>query len=109
MNHDRMFRVIVLGGLALVGPTACANAIGPSDGAADVPPDFPSELPVFIDAGAHTDSIDVVPDFPSELPARIDVPGDDTVSSHDAPPDRGAAEVGVEAGAPDFGFPIECA
>ena len=59
-----MYRVIVLGGLSLVGSTSCANSVGPDGGGdvaqdslTDVAPDFPRELPVFIDAG-HVDATD---------------------------------------------------
>jgi hypothetical protein len=65
MDNPRMFRVIVLGGISLVG--ACGGSIatgnqdsgfpvelGPPavDASADAPDtSFPSELPVFIDSG----------------------------------------------------------
>jgi hypothetical protein len=92
MERDRMFRVIVVGGLALVGPTACSSTVGTSD-ASDVTSDFPSELPVFIDAPSPTDATDV-PDmsFPTELPVFVDAGRDD-----------GVTDTGV-----DSGFPLEC-
>jgi len=56
MQDKRLFRVIVLGGIALVG---CGGDIAPQqdagvtkDAAADAPDvGFPSELPSFVEAG----------------------------------------------------------
>jgi hypothetical protein len=97
-----MFRVIVMGGLSLVGPAACASTTGPTDGA-DVTPDLPSELPVFVDAGPGPDAADVPPDFPCELPVFIDASND----AADAPVDASADGDAAEAAA-DSGFPLEC-
>ena len=91
-----MFKVIVLGGVALVGAQACGSEsstttsdAGVNDSAADT---FPGELPAFIDSGTDT-SADTASDagpetFPGELPTQIDT-GTDT------------------SDAPDDGFPPE--
>jgi len=66
---EKLFRVIVLGGLALVSHEACGGQTTSSDaGGGDATEEFPSELPVFIEASveATTDA------FPSELPTLID-------------------------------------
>ena len=73
--HDRMFKVIVLGGIGLVGCGGTAEPPFHDDGgsadAADgasvadaSQPDvvFPSELPVILDAGTKSDA------FPQEAP-----------------------------------------
>jgi hypothetical protein len=81
MNRDRMFQVLVVGGMALVGtaaPAACGGATSTDD--AGVPQDaageFPSELPAYVDARADTKAdgsiVDAPEEFPSELPAMID-------------------------------------
>lgn len=94
-----MFRVIVLGGLSLVAPTACSSTVGPGDAsdasaATDVRSDFPSELPVFVDVPPPRDATDAADiSFPTELPVVLDAGRDD-----------GVADTGVESG-----FPLECA
>ena len=91
-----MFRVIVVGGLSLVAPTACSSTVGPGDAsdARDVTSDFPSELPVFVDVPAPRDTSDAADtSFPSELPVFLDAGRDD-----------GVTDAGVESG-----FPLECA
>jgi hypothetical protein len=91
-----MFRVIVLGGIAIVGAQACGGSEStsggdatPSDGAADTSIDtnFPSELPSFIDTGtadsdASVDTNTTPETFPGELPSFIDT-GTDTGTSSD--------------------------
>lgn len=63
MNDPRMFRVIVLGGVALVGACGGSIATGTKDSG------FPSELgPPGIDAGADAPDTS----FPSELPVVVD-------------------------------------
>jgi hypothetical protein len=72
MNKDRMFHVLVVGGMTLVGTTVPAACGGDSstttsqDAGQDT--GFPSELPAFVDAGVH----DATSDFPSELPVFVD-------------------------------------
>ena len=72
-----MFRVIVLGGVALVGAQACGGqeSSGPADASTDATSEegtdtyFPGELPVFVDSG----TIDTAPEtFPGELPVFVD-------------------------------------
>ena len=98
MAHDRMFHVIVLGGMGLVacGGLATAN-IGAPDGSTEAAEDgFPAETKVFSDAFPNEGKVaDVSTDsFPSELPARTDA----FPSESDPAPDGG-----VDADA----FPIE--
>ena len=92
-----MFRVLVVGGLALVGAQACGGSEStsngdatPSEGGADTSIDtnFPSELPSFIDTGtAETDAgVDTATNpetFPGELPSFVDTGTADTGSSSD--------------------------
>jgi hypothetical protein len=70
VKPDRMFHVLVLGGIALVGGEGCGStgltfpskdaaadatsADGPSDAKTDEY--FPSELPAYVDAGSVTGS-----------------------------------------------------
>ena len=69
MASDKLFRVIVLGGVALVGGSRCSSATAAGDaadtgnaqetGSMDGPgPDnvFPAELPTFIDSGLRPDA-----------------------------------------------------
>ena len=78
MGEKRLFRVIVLGGIALVG---CGGDIVPqqdagpaADASGDASDDvaFPSELPSFVDAGpvpvvdAGAPDGDAAPSFPGE-------------------------------------------
>jgi hypothetical protein len=90
-----MFRVLVLGGIALVGDSACGGSTavqadaGAHDGA------FPSETNASSEAGADADSV-----FPSELPSSV--LGDASLGfPSEVPnyPDRDAArESGSDAG-----------
>ena len=80
-TRDRLFHVVVLGGLALVADQACGGAttdIGNQqrDGGTDAE-SFPSELPVFVDSGDGSSSSSS--GFPSELPVFVDagVPNQD--------------------------------
>jgi hypothetical protein len=78
MAEDRMFHVLVLGGIALVGsaPAACGGDVsspGDAGSSKDATEEFPSELPVFVDAGVR----DAVNEFPSELPVFVDSGIDD--------------------------------
>ena len=68
MDNARMFRVIVVGGIALVG--ACGGSTVASNDAG-----FPSELGA-PGKDASADSADT--SFPSELPAQIDAGIQDT-------------------------------
>ena len=70
---DKLFRVIVLGGLALVSHEAACGGQTTGDAGSDASEEFPSELPVFVEAGVHDASTQDAPDaFPSELPTLID-------------------------------------
>jgi hypothetical protein len=113
-----MFHVLVIGGIALLGPAGCGGqtatspGINVKDAAADTREDvfFPSELPSFVEAGREP--LDA---FPSELATIIDAgtadAGDD--AGEDAFPSE--LPVFVEAGTidatsdadVDAGFPIE--
>jgi len=77
-----MFRVLVLGGLALVSSQdACGSTTNPGDGgmgdAQQATDGFPSELPVILDAASNdARAADAAPAdaatsdaFPSELPS----------------------------------------
>jgi hypothetical protein len=103
-----MFRVIVLGGLSLVSPAACSSTVNDTD-ASDVAPDFPSELPVFVDVPTRTDATDTADmGFPSELPAPVDAGPPDAAA--DAGSDMGFPSelpAPIDAG-PETGFPLEC-
>jgi hypothetical protein len=72
MTRDRMFHVLVLGGIALVGGAeACGgDTVSIDDGGAvkDATGEFPSELPVYVEAGVR----DATSEFPSELPVFVD-------------------------------------
>jgi len=74
MPSDRMFRVLVLGGIALVGGTACGGSTGVQADAGAHEGGFPSELPPVPimgakpDASASSDS-DVDTGFPAETNA----------------------------------------
>jgi hypothetical protein len=90
---DRMFQVIVVGGIALA-TNACGGDVSTSadGGGSDTgnTDGFPSELPTTIDSGYDG--------FPSELPGMIDAgPGQDAAPDQDAGPSDAA---------PD-GFPSE--
>lgn len=89
----RMFRVIVLGGISLVGAQACGGQ--EASGATDALPDVPHANDAG-DSGQET--------FPSELPSFIDTGVVDTASDSGLAFDVGDA-------APDEtetdGFPIE--
>jgi len=65
MPRDRMFNVLVLGGIALVGASACGGTVSAHADAGSQDSGFPSELPVQVDA-AGIDS-----GFPSELGMMI--------------------------------------
>lgn len=73
-----MFRVLVLGGIALVAvENACGGQTQPADGGTDAaqnPDTFPSELPVMAEAGPPdaSDDADAADAFPSELPVQVD-------------------------------------
>ena len=70
--RDKLFRVIVLGGLALVSHEACGGQTS-TDAGSDATEDFPSELPAYVDVGVQdTSSNDAAEEFPSELPSPID-------------------------------------
>ncbi|HEY1954468.1 MAG TPA: hypothetical protein VGH28_02630 [Polyangiaceae bacterium] len=70
---DKLFRAIVLGGLALVSHEACGGQTSPGDAGNDAAEEFPSELPVYVDAGVQDVSAKDAPEeFPSELPTPID-------------------------------------
>ncbi len=52
-SGEAMFRVLVLGGLALTSQEACGSTPSPSDAGSDGAQNadsFPSELPVFVEA-----------------------------------------------------------
>jgi hypothetical protein len=66
---DKLFHVIVLGGLALIAHESCGGQTSGTDGGTDATEEFPSELPTFIDANAAETGQDA---FPSELPTVID-------------------------------------
>ena len=66
---DKLFRVIVLGGLTLIAHESCGGQTTNADGGADAAEEFPSELPTFVDASANETGPDA---FPSELPTLID-------------------------------------
>lgn len=78
---DKLFRVIVLGGIALVSHEACGGQTTIGDAGGDAAEEFPSELPTFIEAGledVHDASIqDAAEEFPSELPTSIDAGSSD--------------------------------
>jgi hypothetical protein len=78
-----MFRVLVVGGIALVGGNACGGSGSVSADAGAHDGVFPSELPVQSDASSRADS-EVDTGFPSETNAG---------SSSDA-----ASEGGLDAG-----------
>lgn len=77
MKRDRMFQVLVLGGIGLVGacggttsssadagpPVDAHDASSPDGGSSDG--HFPSELPVFVDAATDSPA-DVEAGFPIE-------------------------------------------
>ncbi len=72
---DKLYRVIVLGGLALVSHEACGGTTTTGDAGSDAAEEFPSELPTPTDASfqdVHDASADVAEEFPSELPTQID-------------------------------------
>ena len=69
---DKLFRVIVLGGLALVSHEACGGQTT-GDAGSDATEEFPSELPAYLDVGVQdANSNDAPEEFPSELPSTID-------------------------------------
>lgn len=81
---DKLFRAIVLGGVALVAQAdACGGTVSTvdaGDDAAQKADSFPSELPVQMESGvpeAGADATNDAPDdatdaFPSELPVTLD-------------------------------------
>jgi len=76
MPNDRMFHVIVLGGIAIVGtaPSCGARTTEADSGTMrDAPGDFPSEVPAFFAAGWADDAADASADttFPFELPPKM--------------------------------------
>jgi hypothetical protein len=87
--RDRMFHVLVLGGIGLVAP-ACGGAISPAlprnDAATDA---FPSEGPAHIDAGSSLDAHSSFDAFPSETAERLDAFPAETDSIPDAFPTEG--------------------
>ena len=82
MTRDRMFHVLVLGGIALVGAAeACGgDTVTIDDGGVvkDATGEFPSELPAMGEAGVR----DATSEFPSELPVFVD-------AGRDSPPSDG--------------------
>jgi hypothetical protein len=99
MAHDRMFHVIVLGGMGLV---ACGGSVASNDGVlTDAKADsFPSEGTVtidggFIDAGdarPPSDGPSIVDVFPAEGPAFLDAfTPSDGPAVLDAFPEEGTA------------------
>ena len=71
---DKLFRVIVMGGLALVSHEACGGSTT-SDAGSDAAEEFPSELPTPVDANfqdVQDAGSDAVEEFPSELPSPSD-------------------------------------
>jgi hypothetical protein len=68
---DKLFRVIVLGGLALVSHEACGGQTT-TDAGSDATEEFPSELPAYIDVNVQDAASDAVEEFPSELPTPVD-------------------------------------
>jgi hypothetical protein len=60
-NGEAMFRVLVLGGLALTSQEACGSTGSPADAGSDTAQNadsFPSELPAFMDANVGGDATD---------------------------------------------------
>lgn len=103
MKYDRMFRVIVLGGVALTSAACSASVTVVDAGATDAgpTPDFPREGPQPLDVP----SIDHPPvdvGFPQEGPAPLDVPPTDRGFPHEGPDVRPP-----DTGAPDVFFPHE--
>jgi hypothetical protein len=89
MATERMFQVLVLGGIALLGgaaPVACggdvatasdAGSSGDSAGVYDANDEsFPSELPTFVDSGPYPDASNADVYFPSETAQAIDASAD---------------------------------
>jgi hypothetical protein len=108
-NVERMFQVIVLGGIALVpvasSATGCGGAVSPAtdagshgdSGGGSVDSGFPQEgRPPVVDSGVpHEAAVDS--GFPQETAVAVDSGNGDT-----AFPQEGPAQV-------DSGFPQECA
>jgi hypothetical protein len=71
---DRMFQVIVLGGIVLVGPAACGGSVEtPSNDAGERVDAFPQETAQVVDARAPVGDAHAEPDgFPQETGARTD-------------------------------------
>jgi hypothetical protein len=96
---DRMYQVIVVGGIALVA-NACGGDVSTSTdgGGSDAAnmDEFPSELPsptdggVLFDGGSSDANVD---SFPSELPVSSDAPYD--AGARDAPIDGFPSELPV--------------
>jgi hypothetical protein len=90
MANDRMYRVIVLSGIGLVG--CGGTVVGVAEGGS--PDGFPAETAMFVDSGPPPD-VDPYPDgFPSELAQRIDsgpdpdgFPEETAVALDSGPPD----------------------
>ena len=106
MPRDRMFNVLVLGGIALVGAGACGGTVSAHADAGSQDSGFPSELPVQVDAAAFDSG------FPSELGGMIGDAGIDTGFPSElpvvVPPDAAAGDAAVgDAAGDDSGFPAE--
>jgi hypothetical protein len=109
MPSDRMYRVIVLSGIGLVG---CGGTIvGETDGGN--PDSFPVEGPAMVDSGPPEDANPYPDGFPSELAQRIDsgpepdgFPSETAMAVDSGPPDGFAMEgpILLDGGkAPDAG------
>jgi hypothetical protein len=90
MNQDRMFRVLVLGGVALVGGAPACGSPAPGPGFKDASSDGPSRIVAEASVGDEG--------FPSELPS----PGAGDGGGADALPRP--ADAGSEY---DVSFPVE--
>jgi len=107
MPRDRMFNVLVLGGIALVGASACGGTVSAHADAGSQDSGFPSELPVQGDAAAIDSG------FPSEAGGMTDSDaGLDTGFPTELPvmvgPDAAASDAAVGDAAGDgSGFPAE--
>jgi hypothetical protein len=94
MAHDRMFHVIVLGGMGLVacGGSLASTPDAPADAAADA---FPSEGAAAIDGGSIEPG-DALP--PSDAPSFVDVFPAEGPAIFDAFPDEGSRDAQVADG-----------
>jgi hypothetical protein len=113
MNHaEKMFHVIVLGGIALAAPlatmgvTACGGSVTEvGDGDGGTP--FPQETASPMDASARRDGATPLPDaFPAETATQIDAtpPGFDAFPQEGPPPPPPPPDAGS-----DGCFPAETA